>query len=107
MAEYIERERLVETLTDIIDDYKEERTFSTDFAATVVADILSDVVKSQPVADVAPVRHGRWIENTDGIYCWIECSECGGAAPRDIDAEIVLSNYCQNCWAKMDGENDE
>lgn len=61
---------------------------------------------SIPVADVAPVRHGRWIENTDGIYCWIECSECGGAAPRDIDAEIVLSNYCPNCGAKMDGGAD-
>lgn len=62
----------------------------------------ADKIESISVADVVPVRHGRWIENTDGIYCWFECSECGGAAPRDIDSEIVLSAYCPNCGAKMD-----
>ena len=83
---------------------------------------------SIPAADVAPVRHGRWIleankERTN--YRWsvtAECSECcderkeiwGGFFPnvpdciaRDValvSAKYVkLSNFCPNCGAKMDG----
>ena len=99
MAEYIERERLVVTLSDIIDDYKEERTFSTDFAATVVADILSDVVKSQPVADVAPVRHGVVIESIENGKMKRIFSCCG----EDFTKLTMWMwpKYCPNCGAIM------
>ena len=63
MAEYIERERLIGSLEDVIADYKDEHTFSTDFAATVVIDILNNIVKCQPAADVEPVQ--EWIPVND------------------------------------------
>ena len=52
--------------------------------------------------DVAPVKHGRWIEHKhfhhdhyiDSTY---ECSECKVEEP-------LTSDYCPNCGAKMDGE---
>lgn len=47
-----------------------------------------------PVADVAPVRHGRRVDY-GGFYC--RCSQCEGTLP-------VCSNYCPNCGAKMDGD---
>lgn len=47
----------------------------------------------QPAADVAPVRHGRWIYHDDGVFT---CSECGNAESND-------SYYCRLCGAKMDG----
>lgn len=83
---------------------------------------------SIPAADVAPVRHGRWLlqaNNERTNYRWnvtAECSECcdeekeiwAGFFPnvpdwlaRDVALEgaksVKLSNYCPNCGAKMDG----
>ena len=53
-------------------------------------------------ADVATVRHGRWIEHKhfnhehyiDSTY---ECSAC------KVE-ESFTSDYCPNCGAKMDGD---
>lgn len=66
--------------------------------------------KMSPLADVAPVRHGEWIN--EGIYgdghsqCSIRCSECDWhyiGYPGDY-------NYCPNCGADLreeetDGQN--
>lgn len=45
-------------------------------------------------ADVAPIRHGRWIPYSvkDCLY---SCSECN-SLPRD------RTRYCPNCGAKME-----
>ena len=59
MTEYIEREQLIGELKDVIAVYKDEHTFSTDFAATIVTDILDNIVKCQPAADVSPVVRCR------------------------------------------------
>ena len=49
-------------------------------------------------ADVAPVRHGRWVHHIAGgkqiSACW--CSVC------NVEHETE-QNYCPNCGAKMDG----
>ena len=47
-----------------------------------------------PAADVAPVRHGRWLHRKNGIAY---CSEC------EIEAVEDGTEYCPNCGAKMDG----
>lgn len=51
---------------------------------------------SIPVADVAPVRHGRWIMHDDEFGLTCECSACHIETMGD-------GNYCPNCGAKMDG----
>ena len=48
-----------------------------------------------PAADVAPVRHGKWVSCGGGKRT---CSECNHFAFR------VVCNYCPNCGAKMDAE---
>ena len=53
-----------------------------------------------PVADVAPVRHGRWIMHDDEFGLTCECSACHIETMGD-------GNYCPNCGAKMDGELNE
>lgn len=69
-----------------------------------VDDMLDEIDCFQPAADVAPVRHGRWIEQekyTFGVM--YDCSICGD---RILDNGHSW-NYCPNCGAKMDGDTNE
>ncbi len=50
-----------------------------------------------PAADVAPVKHGHWIEEQDIQIC----SECG----EEHSWQDYRASYCDNCGAKMDGED--
>lgn len=63
--------------------------------------VPKEFIDDAPTVDAVPVKHGRWlrvgyIENT-----WLvsECSACGY---QTIDA----GNYCTNCGAKMDGDDN-
>jgi hypothetical protein len=66
-----------------------------------------------PSADVAPVRHGRWIEyseNKDGTHN-IFCSVCDGFLKSKGHANSCYTRnkyrYCHNCGARMDKEDTE
>ena len=64
-----------------------------------------------PSADVAPVRHGRWISWEDADNCIPspnrhECSVCHDAAQVLVNNIELLSNCCPNCGAKMDLEDE-
>ena len=78
----------------------------------------SQYIEALPAADVAPVVHGRWKAlKLSEIFGWksafvgsdpvleYSCSNCGYKTVRDCNDEFVLSNYCPNCGAKMDGGN--
>ena len=55
-----------------------------------------------PSADVVEVRHGRWVDRTqEPGWPVAECSVCGS------HAGMFWMNYCPNCGARMDGDNDE
>ena len=117
MADYIKRKTAME-------DFERSNEENPNWTPQRVKTLLL----RQPAADVAPVRHGRWILEAHDErvnYRWnvtAECSECcdeqkeiwagffPGVPPciaRDaalVSAESVkLSNYCPNCGAKMDG----
>lgn len=89
MKEYIEREAVLKKAVEV------SGCFSEMVSAWDIA--------HEPAADVAEVRHGRWIENTF-------CSCCGGFG-EDDKGNIIQSfyNYCPNCGARMDksGLEDE
>ena len=87
MAEYIEREALRDALYD----------------ADAVTMSGVKILNQFPVADVSPVRHGKWIEKekyTFGVM--YDCSIC--------DNRILNNghpwNYCPNCGCRMDGGAD-
>lgn len=72
-------------------------------------DVISNLLDSAPTADAAPVVHGRWDGEGDGLAdgeivldVWY-CSECGHCIDDGTDDPCVLPNYCPNCGAKMDG----
>ena len=80
MSEYIERKALRDTLYD----------------ANAITMSGVKILNQFPGADVAPVRHGRWIASHDE-FC--ACSICKYPVYLMWDQ----TNYCPNCGAKMDG----
>lgn len=93
MAEYIEREALVELIA--------ERNRNTCNGALSCLQ-MKRMVKSIPAADVAPVRHGRWKIIKSAIENAV-CSCCG----RRFQSYYEAYSYCPNCGAKMDKEDAE
>ena len=62
-----------------------------------------DRIKTLSAADVAPVRHGRWVSVQHKLAR--VCSVCNRDEPykfADIDADVY--SYCPHCGAKMDKE---
>lgn len=60
-------------------------------------------IGSLPAADVAPVRHGRWIPSDYTGDCCYTCSECG----FERDAYLLdVGDYCPACGARMDKEDN-
>ena len=80
--EYIEREKL----NDMLEDFCVNESFY-------------DALQTIPAADVAPVRHGHWIN--ENFYT--HCSACGKMAIYDKYGQEFESDYCPHCGAKMDG----
>ena len=56
-----------------------------------------------PTADVAPVKHGHWVDEYDCGYTTPHCSECGEIAltKEETSYDYVYSSYCPNCGAKL------
>lgn len=79
MAEYIDREKLIE--------------------GRVSNDPVVIAAKCAPAEDVAPVRHGKWEANGIAFRCSI-CKQSFVIEQSD-DGEIC---YCIFCGAKMDGK---
>ena len=65
-------------------------------------------ISDMPAADVAPVRHGRWLGKPICGNDNCRCSECGSW--HHIHANLrgeVMQKYCPNCGAKMDETVEE
>ena len=92
MAEYIEREAAIAWFMPY-----------AHAGESIDADVVISDIKGMKAADVATVRHGRWLPTTkwwQGGSAWKQCSECG-------ILHLGKSNFCPNCGADMRGSNDE
>ena len=90
MAEYIEREALMVALCKEIIGDGDYYNGKDD-----MQDEIRDMVLRFPAADVAPVRHGRWLPFHSTAAGDIQyCSAC------EIGC-MWKPNYCPNCGAKM------
>ena len=92
MAEYIEREAAIALAS----------------GGCHPANVAKELA-SLPSADVQPVRHGRWIKDSDGLTI---CSEWEEVAlqrvfiklpEKIVDLQMQKSRFCPNCGAKMNG----
>ena len=89
--EYIRREDFIQHL----EKCKKGAAVTNLVWAAIMA--IECYVRDMPAAAVAPVLHGRKIEDGD-IGCFWLCSLCGECLPYG-------ANYCPNCGAKMDEED--
>lgn len=100
MSDYIEREAVEKMLENaqIITD--------GEYCGYCTEDIN---LSSISAADVAEVRHGRWVRPhwRNSVSC-ADCSECGAEA-HHAEYRGVQKYYknCPSCGARMDKEEDE
>ena len=87
MAEYVKREYAIDAVLDVYYDTPDIDLSGEKFEAAIL--------KIQ-AADVAPVRHGRWIAPflSDGGNMCAECSNCHKIR--------IFDDYCSACGAIMD-----
>ena len=90
MAEYIEREALLELydMGEELEEYAE--------VLRVPIPVIRQNIKDIPAADVVSVVHGRWIRRANEK----KCSVCGFIYYSNNDEW----SWCPNCGARMDGE---
>lgn len=76
-----------------------------EYHALYLATDIYKAIGEVPVVDAEPVRHGRWImeyETKEGRS--MRCSECRMVFWVGFGRD---GNYCPNCGAKMDGEQEK
>lgn len=100
MKEYIERTAVEKFIEDGLNNPDKNKAFGHD-AIEIMAE-----VHYMPAADVAEVKHGRWIleREPDGTpYCF-HCSVCD----NDFHHIGIMTaiDYCPNCGARMDKEDE-
>ena len=105
MDEYIKREVLIAHIKDDIQECGEANSSIRPIAYGTILGLKGALsyAETLPAADVAPVRHGRWLDEDsfDAHYQPIyRCSECGKTV---ADYFISCHKYCLHCGAKMDG----
>lgn len=65
-----------------------------------IADCIASEIATLPIADVAPVVHGKWeVIHVKNHWDKARCSAC----KRVFESYEWGSNYCPVCGAKMDG----
>ena len=93
MAEYIERENAIAWFMPYVHA-----------GESIDADVVISDIKGMKAADVAPVRHARWVDN--------HCTACGMMPMGDemwkhCDFEPPrfewFMDYCPSCGCRMDG----
>lgn len=95
MDEYVEREEIRRAYEKLTRSYVNGDPYIADWR-------FDEMIENLHASDVAPVRHGRWIDK--GEYA--VCTECGGRSGTQydgVDPIPLMTQFCQNCGAKMDG----
>lgn len=68
------------------------------------------MLEMMPAVDAEPVRHGRWVKASGMLppecHDKKRCSVCANFALHDRVGRVRPSNYCPNCGAKMEEEQE-
>lgn len=65
---------------------------------------LFSIIDETPTIEVEPVKHGKWVSAERRPMTFYECSLCND---RWNYGAVIHMNYCPNCGAKMDLEEQD
>ena len=92
-------------LKEILDTYEYEFPTASGAFDEFITQVIPNIFESHVSVDVAPVKHGHWVDMGD----FEECSCCHGTQLKHIQTYYgetsiawIKTNYCHNCGAKMD-----
>ena len=115
MAEYLDREDVLNVIdyirTKYISVYNRRDKCSQFWADTIR--YIEKQINNLDDYDVVPVRHGKWIDKTIWFgsigKCCYECSECGYQIQYKPQSrgDGKGGKYCDDCGARMDGNEVE
>lgn len=108
MKTYIER-AAVHELVKRIPKYEMFNYDRTTALLGIDPDDVDFGVDKIPAADVAEVRHGRWM-TTDAYPHHLYCSVCYKTYAKNakwVNELDLPTNYCPNCGALMEKKEDE
>lgn len=100
MSTYIEVEKIQHLIVETGDRHSRDGE-DIHTCSSLCADLVMSVYLL-PTADIAEVRHGKWIEDEFGSRCGV----CGSYAYRDKFDKPWESPYCPLCGAKMVNKDD-
>ena len=93
MKEYIERAAVIDLIT---------RRYEQ-------PELCTYEINNIPAADVVGVKHGRWM-TTDAYPHHLYCSVCYKTYAKNakwVNELDLPTNYCPNCGARMDKEDEQ
>lgn len=93
--------RLIDADALIAEMRREPKFEKTDFDKRMIY-IEKSVIDKQPTIEAVPVKHGRWIDDL-GFYVCSVCDKSGAWNSWEVPWK---SDYCPNCGAKMDLEEE-
>ena len=96
MAEYIDKEKLLQKLSRMIEYCKNDNKVNGLTALFQVGDAIMDC----PTADVQEVKHGRWAHLGGDEWC---CTCCGLVKHTEGHWEKPTAKYCEKCGAEING----
>ena len=98
-----------DALCDKIDNEMQEYDAYDSCQAKIVSGLLGaeKLVWEMPTIEAEPVKHGRWVYDENNME--YSCSECLHEAHVTVNRvyTYLLTDYCPNCGAKMQGGKDE
>ena len=103
MAEYIDKTEIIKAIVAeashclVLDKPAEARGYIG----------AKELIERRKAADVAEVRHGRWIVHFDHFAPYQKCSVCGFEIPlvaTENEVGMCFYKHCPECTARMDKE---
>lgn len=106
MPEYIEKDVVINDIGELFTICYETlpNEYGHHFIVEEELQTHLDFIRNLPAADVAEVKHGKWIWLADCANEGLYCSNCHVKISDHRSVKKKLSNYCPNCGAKMEGE---